>query len=88
MASLHYKALDSISVSDIEALGISSSIALKLYEDISEIINTHGPSSPQTWTLISKRLLHPLLPFSFHQMMYYGCFKDFGPDPPAWSPDP
>uniref|UniRef100_A0A6N2LS45 AMP-dependent synthetase/ligase domain-containing protein n=1 Tax=Salix viminalis TaxID=40686 RepID=A0A6N2LS45_SALVM len=21
-------------------------------------------------------------------MMYYGCFKDFGPDPPAWSPDP
>lgn len=88
MASLHYKALDSISVSDIEALGISSSIALKLYEDISEIINTHGPSSPQTWTLLSKRLLHPLLPFSFHQMMYYGCFKDFGPDPPAWSPDP
>eukprot|EP00258_Populus_trichocarpa_P026361 XP_024442380.1 probable acyl-activating enzyme 17, peroxisomal [Populus trichocarpa] len=88
MASLHYKALDSISVSDIEALGISSSIALQLYEDISEIINTHGPSSPQTWTLLSKRLLHPLLPFSFHQMMYYGCFKDFGPDPPAWSPDP
>ncbi|KAJ6868668.1 acyl-activating enzyme 17 [Populus alba x Populus x berolinensis] len=88
MASLHYKALDSISVSDIEALGISSSIALKLYEDISEIINTHGPSSPQTWTLLSKRLLRPLLPFSFHQMMYYGCFKDFGPDPPAWSPDP
>ncbi|XP_011008796.1 PREDICTED: probable acyl-activating enzyme 17, peroxisomal [Populus euphratica] len=89
MAALHYEAaLDSISVSDIEALGISPSSALKLYEDISEIINTHGPSSPQTWTLLSKRILHPLLPFSFHQMMYYGCFKDFGPDPPAWSPDP
>ncbi|KAF9667692.1 hypothetical protein SADUNF_Sadunf15G0050100 [Salix dunnii] len=88
MASLHYKALDSISVSDIEALGIPASIALKLHEDVSEIINAHGPSSPQTWTLLSKRLLHPLLPFSFHQMMYYGCFKDFGPDPPAWSPDP
>ncbi|KAJ6293764.1 hypothetical protein OIU76_021929 [Salix suchowensis] len=88
MASLHHKALDSISVSDIEALGIPASIALKLYKDVSEIINTHGPSSPQTWTLLSKRLLHPLLPFSFHQMMYYGCFKDFGTDPPAWSPDP
>ncbi|KAJ6411507.1 hypothetical protein OIU84_008142 [Salix udensis] len=88
MASLHHKALDSISVSDIEALGIPASIALKLYTDVSEIINTHGPSSPQTWTLLSKRLLHPLLPFSFHQMMYYGCFRDFGTDPPAWSPDP
>ncbi|XP_010497647.1 PREDICTED: probable acyl-activating enzyme 17, peroxisomal, partial [Camelina sativa] len=21
-------------------------------------------------------------------MLYYGCYKDFGPDPPAWIPDP
>ncbi|KAJ4823577.1 putative acyl-activating enzyme 17, peroxisomal, partial [Turnera subulata] len=88
MANSYYKGLDTISVSDIEALGVSSDAARKLYREVSEIVAAHGPASPETWTHISKRVLNPGLPFSFHQMMYYGCYKDFGPDPPAWLPDP
>ncbi|KAJ4836275.1 putative acyl-activating enzyme 17, peroxisomal [Turnera subulata] len=88
MANSYYKGLDTISVSDIEALGVSSGVARKLYREVSEIVAAHGPASPETWTHISKRVLNPGLPFSFHQMMYYGCYKDFGPDPPAWLPDP
>ncbi|WCJ22031.1 acyl-activating enzyme 17 [Euphorbia peplus] len=83
---MDYKSLDSISVSDIEALGISSELASNLHNHLSQIISDYGSASPQTWFHISNHLLHPQLPFSFHQMMYYGCFKDFGPDPPAWSP--
>ncbi|ESQ31857.1 hypothetical protein EUTSA_v10003719mg [Eutrema salsugineum] len=84
-----YKSLDSITISDIEALGISGDVAEKLLRDLGEIIRNYGSAtSPETWTQISRRILHPNLPFSFHQMMYYGCYKDFGPDPPAWIPDP
>lgn len=82
-----YKSLNSITRSDIEALGISGDVSEKLLKDLDEII--HGSSMPpETWIQISRRILHPNLPFSFHQMMYYGCYKDFGPDPPAWLPDP
>ncbi|XP_002512007.2 probable acyl-activating enzyme 17, peroxisomal isoform X1 [Ricinus communis] len=83
-----YKSLDAISVSDIQALGIASPAAEKLFKEISDIITHYGAATPQTWSRISKRLLNPDLPFSFHQIMYYGCYKDFGPDPPAWLPDP
>ncbi|EOA22761.1 hypothetical protein CARUB_v10003474mg [Capsella rubella] len=84
-----YKSLDSITKSDVEALGISGDVAEKLLKDLGEIIRSHGPDAPvETWVQVSRRILHPNLPFSFHQMLYYGCYKDFGPDPPAWIPDP
>ncbi|KAF1892704.1 hypothetical protein Lal_00042593 [Lupinus albus] len=81
------KSLSSISVSDIESLGISREAATSLHERVSEIINTHGDCSPSTWQNITRSILNPELPFSFHQMLYYSCYKDYGPDPPAWIPD-
>ncbi|KAK7281689.1 hypothetical protein RIF29_09886 [Crotalaria pallida] len=83
-----YKSLSSITVSDIESLGISREAAASLHQLISEIICTHGDGSPATWQNITRSILNPQLPFSFHQMLYYGCFNDYGPDPPAWIPDP
>ncbi|XP_059455545.1 hexanoyl-CoA synthase-like isoform X2 [Corylus avellana] len=83
-----YKALDSIRRSDIEGLGIPAELAEGLHERLTEIVRTYGPATPDTWRNISKRLLTPDLPFSFHQMMYYGCYRDYGSDPPAWIPDP
>ena len=83
-----YKALDSIRGSDIEALGIPAELAEGLHESLTEIVRIYGPATPDTWRNISKCLLTPDLPFSFHQMMYYGCYRDYGPDPPAWIPDP
>ncbi|KAK9116438.1 hypothetical protein Sjap_015385 [Stephania japonica] len=83
----YYKALDHISVSDIAELGISIDVAEKLHSDLNETLRNHGSDAPQTWKNISLNLLNPSLPFLFHQMMYYGCYKDFGSDPPAWIPD-
>lgn len=85
--ALTQKSLDSITVEDIAALGIASQVADKLHQKLTEIIGNCGAASPRTWQRISKELLHPELPFPFHQMLYYGCYKDFGPDPPAWLPD-
>ncbi|KAF8389847.1 hypothetical protein HHK36_024364 [Tetracentron sinense] len=82
-----FETLDCITVSDITALGISSEVAEKLHGDLTEILRNCGNAKPETWRNISKHLLNPSLPFSFHQMMYYGCYKDFGSDPPAWIPD-
>ncbi|KAL2935726.1 putative acyl-activating enzyme 17 peroxisomal [Bienertia sinuspersici] len=83
---MSYKTLDHITISDIETHEIPSDIAHKIHQKLTQIIHDYGPSSPQTWLNITKQLLNPQLPFSFHQMMYYGCYKDFGPDPPAWLP--
>ncbi|KAJ9560170.1 hypothetical protein OSB04_005330 [Centaurea solstitialis] len=83
-----YKSLDSITLSDILDLAIPPETAAKLHQDLTQIIHTYGPNTPQTWMQISTRILNPDLPFSFHQMMYYGCYLDFGSDPPAWLPDP
>lgn len=83
-----YKALDCITSSDIEALGLPSEVAERFYQNLNEIIRNYGSATPETWQRVSKHLLDPDLPFSLHQMMYYGCYKDFGPDPPAWIPDP
>lgn len=82
-----YKALDCITSSDIEALGLPSEVAERFYQNLNEIIRNYGSATPETWQRVSKHLLDPGLPFSLHQMMYYGCYKDFGPDPPAWIPD-
>ncbi|KAJ0786070.1 putative acetate--CoA ligase [Helianthus annuus] len=83
---MSYKPLDSISISDIVDLGIPPETATQLHEKLTEIIKTYGSNTPETWSQISTRILDPDLPFSFHQMMYYGCYLDFGPDPPAWLP--
>ncbi|XP_010262187.1 PREDICTED: probable acyl-activating enzyme 17, peroxisomal isoform X2 [Nelumbo nucifera] len=81
------KSLDCVTVEDITGLGISSDAAKKLHGDLTEILRENANSAADTWKKISKRILNPNLPFAFHQMMYYGCFKDFGSDPPAWIPD-
>ncbi|KAI4335841.1 hypothetical protein L6164_014447 [Bauhinia variegata] len=82
-----YKSLDTITRFDIESLGIAAEYAARLHESLTEIIGVHGTGTPATWHYITKRILNPQLPFSFHQMLYYGCYKDYGPDPPAWLPD-
>ncbi|XP_017973745.1 PREDICTED: probable acyl-activating enzyme 17, peroxisomal [Theobroma cacao] len=83
-----YKSLDSVTVKDIEASGISSQLAEEIHRKVTEIVDGYGAATPESWNRISKHVLTPNLPFSLHQMMYYGCYKDFGPDPPAWMPDP
>ncbi|KAG8496641.1 hypothetical protein CXB51_007840 [Gossypium anomalum] len=83
-----YRSLDSVTVKDVEALGISSELAQEIHKKVTEIVHDYGSATPETWNLISKNVLTPNLPFSLHQALYYGCYKDFGPDPPAWIPDP
>lgn len=86
MAQSH-KSLDSITIEDIAALGIASEVAQHLHLKLNEIVGKYGAASPRTWQHISRDLLNPDLPFPLHQMMYYGCYKDFGTDPPAWLPE-
>ncbi|PIA63416.1 hypothetical protein AQUCO_00201036v1 [Aquilegia coerulea] len=86
-SSSSYKSLDEVTISDIIELGISSEIAQNLHKNLIQILQNYGNDTPETWNNISKHLLNPNLPFSFHQMMYYGCYKDFSSDPPAWIPD-
>ncbi|TXG51545.1 hypothetical protein EZV62_024069 [Acer yangbiense] len=88
MAAYNYKPLHSITVADIQSLGLPLQVADHLHEKLSDILRIYGADTPATWHHISTGLLQPDLPFSFHQMLYYGCYKDFGPDPPAWIPDP
>lgn len=85
---MSYKSLDSISTTDIAALGLPSEVAGQFYRSLSEIVRNYGPATPETWRRISEKLLSPELPFSLHQMMYYGCYRDLMPDPPAWLPEP
>ncbi|KAK8690766.1 hypothetical protein V6N13_074292 [Hibiscus sabdariffa] len=82
-----YKSLDSLSVKDVAASGIPYELAEEIHRKVTEIVRNYGSASPETWKRISKHVLTPNLPFSLHQLMYYGCYKDFGPDPPAWIPD-
>lgn len=82
-----YKGLGEITISDIENLGLSSDVSGQLHKKLARIVSIYGAATPQTWLRISRDLLTPQQPFSFHQMMYYGCYKYFGPDPPAWIPD-
>ncbi|KAM1186652.1 hypothetical protein PS2_015466 [Malus domestica] len=83
-----YKSLDGVTISDIEVLGIESGAAKRLHGSLTDIIANYGAATPETWRNITAQVLSPELPFSFHRMLYYGCYKDFGPDPPAWMPDP
>ncbi|XP_055825588.1 hexanoyl-CoA synthase isoform X2 [Solanum dulcamara] len=84
-----HQPLRSVTVEDIQALqGISSDAAAQLHRKLTEVIANYGADATKTWQHISQYLLTPDLPFAFHQMMYYGCYFDYGPDPPAWLPDP
>ncbi|XP_022885617.1 probable acyl-activating enzyme 17, peroxisomal [Olea europaea var. sylvestris] len=87
METHKYKSLDCITVADISALGIPIEVADLIHGKLAGIIRDCGAGTPQTWQMICKQVLSPELPFSFHQMMYYGCYKEFGPDPVAWIPD-
>lgn len=87
METHKYKSLDCITVADISALGIPIEVADLIHGKLAGIIRDCGAGTPQTWQMICKQVLSPELPFSFHQMMYYGCYKEFGPDPFAWIPD-
>ncbi|CAN6448684.1 unnamed protein product [Victoria cruziana] len=85
------QSLQEISVSAIEELRIPSSDAVVLHEKLGKILRECGDSRVLAWKQISRNMLEPSLPFFFHQMMYYGCYKGWdsskkGP-PPAWIPD-
>ncbi|XP_060204863.1 probable acyl-activating enzyme 17, peroxisomal isoform X1 [Lycium barbarum] len=82
-----YKPLYSVTIEDIQALGMSSITAAQLHRKLTEIVAAYGNDATKTWQHISQHLLSPDLPFSFHQMMYYGSYFHYGPDPPAWLPD-
>ena len=86
-----YKALDRITRSDIEEeVGIvaTAGVAERIHERLTEIMRNYGADTLDTWRSICEHVLSPDLPFSFHQMMYYGCYNGYGADPPAWIPDP
>lgn len=84
-----YQTLDRITVSDIVAVGIPFEGAEMLHQQLAQILQNYGTATPHTWKNISKKLLNPNIPFAFHQMMYYGCYKGTNLDPPpAWIPDP
>lgn len=86
-----YKALDRISRSDIEeevGIAAAAGVAERIHERLTEIVKNYGADTPDTWRSICERVLSPDLPFSLHQMMFYGCYNGYGTDPPAWIPDP
>ncbi|CAM8982222.1 unnamed protein product [Rhodiola kirilowii] len=82
-----YKSLNDVGVSDIQAAGVPVSAAEKFCAQLAKIVSECGTGGVDTWMRISDRILTPELPFAVHQMMYYGCYKDFGHDPPVWLPD-
>lgn len=83
-----HRSLKEITSEHISAVGLPSDEAQAIHRDLQQILLQHGSSAADTWKLISKKLLNPNQPFVFHQMMYYGCYKDYCSDtPPAWFPD-
>ncbi|KAJ6794858.1 putative acyl-activating enzyme 17, peroxisomal [Iris pallida] len=86
--------LDEITPEKISvAAGIPSGEAEALHAGLRRVLRElHGSrgGGPDAWRSISRELLNPDLPFAFHQMMYYGCYRDRpsgAPPPPAWFPD-
>ncbi|ONK69440.1 uncharacterized protein A4U43_C05F22910 [Asparagus officinalis] len=83
-----YRSLSEITADQISAVGIPSDEAESLHRELRRMLRDHGSSARDTWKCISKRMLNPNQPFALHQMMYYGCYKDYPSDtPPAWFPD-
>ncbi|GAB2209565.1 hypothetical protein Droror1_Dr00026784 [Drosera rotundifolia] len=82
-----YKSLDALTLYDIESHSIPASSAAEIHRILSLIIAEHGPGMPNTWRSITRHVLSPDLPFSFHRELYYGCYGEFGGDAPAWVPE-
>ena len=83
-----FKSLDEVSVQDIYDLGLLRSDAELIHEKLRRILLETKNNPVDSWQRISKRILRPELPFSLHQMMFYGCYKGYVSDtPPAWIPD-
>lgn len=83
-----FRSLDEITAEQISATGVSPGEAERLYGELTKIIKKEGKSGASAWKIISRNLLSPNIPFAFHQMMYYGCYKDFvSTTPPAWIPE-
>ncbi|XP_073010804.1 probable acyl-activating enzyme 17, peroxisomal [Typha latifolia] len=83
-----YKAADQITAEEIAAVGVTSDEAERLHVELGRILREHGSSGTEAWKEISRHFLNPNLPFPLHQMMYYGCYKDYDSStPPAWFPD-
>ncbi|XP_042382139.1 probable acyl-activating enzyme 17, peroxisomal [Zingiber officinale] len=77
-----------VTAEEIEATGVPPVVAQRLHAALRRILSERGTSGPEAWDAISKQLLSPRLPFPLHQMLYYGCYRGFRPDPPpAWLPD-
>ena len=78
-----YKALDRITRLDIEEeVGIvaAAGVAERIHERLTEIVRNYGADTPDMWRSICEHVLSPDLPFSFHQMMYYGSYNGYGTD--------
>ncbi|KAG0475328.1 hypothetical protein HPP92_015014 [Vanilla planifolia] len=85
---MSYEFLHEITAEKISAAGVQSDEAERLHCGLAAIIGQHGSTGPAAWKAVSKLLLNPKLPFVFHQMMYYGCYKGFGSATPlAWIPE-
>lgn len=82
-----YKPLNDVVPADFVASGLPLPAAVKLTADLSKIITECGGEKVETWRTISERILTPDVPFAVHQIMFYGCYRDFGDDPPVWVPD-
>ncbi|KAJ3677501.1 hypothetical protein LUZ60_003225 [Juncus effusus] len=84
-----YQALDKITAEEIAAVGVPLQEAERIQEALGGVLREQGGvSGPATWREICERVLTPELPFSIHQMMYYGCYRSFkSSTPPAWIPN-
>ncbi|XP_020580354.1 probable acyl-activating enzyme 17, peroxisomal [Phalaenopsis equestris] len=82
------RSLDELTVEHISSTGLPANEAERLHGELTAILRKQGNSGPAAWKFLSRRLLNPDLPFAFHQMIYYGCYKEFGSaTPPAWIPE-
>ncbi|CAA6670649.1 unnamed protein product [Spirodela intermedia] len=83
-----YKKLEEVSTEDISAAGVPPREAARVNGELRRILQETQDDAEETWRRVSSRVLRPEHPFPLHQMMFYGCYKDYGSDTPAWIPDP
>lgn len=87
-AAASYELLDRVTADGIAALGVPADDARRVHGELAAILREHGGSPPDVWKAVSSRVLRPDHPFALHQMMFHGCYRDYGSDtPPAWFPD-
>uniref|UniRef100_A0A1D1XQL0 4-coumarate--CoA ligase n=1 Tax=Anthurium amnicola TaxID=1678845 RepID=A0A1D1XQL0_9ARAE len=83
-----YKKLGEVTAEDIAAAGVPLDEAARVHEELARVLREAGAQPEATWRGVSAQVLRPDLPFALHQMLFYGCFVDYGSDtPPAWTPD-